>query len=164
MAKTKFEFSTVGHDEWLTPKWITDAIGPFDLDPCSPINRPWQTAKTHLNKNDDGLSARWEGFVWMNPPYGKEAKHWMKKLQEHENGVALIFVRTETKLFFESVWGKASAIVFLKGRIPFCYVDGTQAKPAGAPSCLISYGELGKERLKLAFESGKIKGHLILFK
>ena len=29
-----------GKDEWLTPKEITDSLGPFDLDPCSPVKRP----------------------------------------------------------------------------------------------------------------------------
>lgn len=28
------------NDEWLTPKYIIDALGPFDLDPCAPIQRP----------------------------------------------------------------------------------------------------------------------------
>lgn len=33
-----------GHDEWLTPPEILLALGPFDLDPCAPIVRPWETA------------------------------------------------------------------------------------------------------------------------
>jgi len=31
-------------DEWLTPPDIIKALGPFDLDPCAPIVRPWPTA------------------------------------------------------------------------------------------------------------------------
>lgn len=31
----------MGKDEWLTPPQIIKALGGFDLDPCSPINRPW---------------------------------------------------------------------------------------------------------------------------
>lgn len=27
-------------DEWLTPPHILRALGDFDLDPCSPVNRP----------------------------------------------------------------------------------------------------------------------------
>ena len=34
-------------DEWLTPPEIINSLGTFDLDPCSPINRPWKTAKKH---------------------------------------------------------------------------------------------------------------------
>lgn len=30
----------VSSDEWYTPKWVIDELGPFDLDPCSPITPP----------------------------------------------------------------------------------------------------------------------------
>jgi hypothetical protein len=26
----------------LTPRWIIDALGPFDLDPCAATVRPWR--------------------------------------------------------------------------------------------------------------------------
>jgi hypothetical protein len=156
-----FEFAKKGHDEWLTPKYITDALGPFDLDPCSPINRPWDTAALHWNKDDDGLSREWKGFVWMNPPYGRETSKWMFKLHSHGDGIALIFVRTETSTFFKYVWGKASAILFIKSRLSFCYVNGESACAAGAPSCLIAYGDRGVERLESALSSGAIKGYLV---
>ena len=35
------------HDEHLTPPWLIQSVGPFDLDPCAPIKRPWPTAKHH---------------------------------------------------------------------------------------------------------------------
>ena len=71
----KFEGNTAtGTDVWLTPPYIIEALGEFDLDPCSPINRPWDTAKKHYNVFDDGLAHQWEGRVWCNPPYGKHTK------------------------------------------------------------------------------------------
>jgi len=150
MTKNAFEFSTAGHDEWLTPRHITDSLGPFDLDPCSPINRPWDTASKHLTKEDDGLSVDWHGVVWMNPPYGKETSKWMDRLKKHGNGMALIFARTETRCFFDHIWDSADALLFVKGRIPFCYVDGRQGKPSGAPSVLIAYGQECSDRLLVA--------------
>ena len=33
---TSFERRKDRSDEWYTPKWIIDALGPFDLDPCAP--------------------------------------------------------------------------------------------------------------------------------
>lgn len=33
-----------GHDEWLTPPEILRALGEFDLDPCAPVVRLWETA------------------------------------------------------------------------------------------------------------------------
>lgn len=130
-------------DEWLTPPEIIAALGPFDLDPCAPINRPWEMARSHFTIADNGLMREWFGRVWMNPPYGTPTivGPWMRRMAEHNRGVALIFARTETELFFETVWGRASALLFVKGRLHFHHVDGTRAAAnAGAPSVLIAYG------------------------
>lgn len=146
---------TDGKDEWLTPVEIIQSVGPFDLDPCSPISRPWPTAANHFTKNDDGLKLNWFGNVWMNPPYGNETIHWMRKLKKHGNGIALIFARTETKTFHECVWGAADGILWLKGRIKFCHVNGQPAKNSGgAPSVLIAYGKDNAERLKKSLLKG----------
>ncbi|OQA30562.1 MAG: DNA N-6-adenine-methyltransferase (Dam) [Betaproteobacteria bacterium ADurb.Bin341] len=130
------------NDEWLTPPAIIEKLGTFDLDPCSPIKRPWSTASNHFTVEDDGLSRKWFGRVWMNPPYGAEAARWMERMADHGQGIALIFARTETSMFFDWVWPKASALLFIKGRLHFHYVDGRRADAnSGAPSVLISYGE-----------------------
>jgi hypothetical protein len=132
----------MGTDEWLTPPEILAKLGAFDLDPCSPINRPWDTARRHYTVTDDGLSKEWFGRVWMNPPFGREATRWMKKMAEHRNGIALIPARTETAMFYESVWTRADAVLFLKGRPHFHRVDGSRASfNSGAPICLVAYGQ-----------------------
>ena len=56
-----FNTNTANHDEWLTPQNILSALGPFDLDPCAPINRPWDMAARHYTVADDGLSKPWAG-------------------------------------------------------------------------------------------------------
>lgn len=128
-----------GKDEWLTPPDLIKKLGEFDLDPCSPIVRPWDTAKNHYNENDDGLLKEWNGRVFCNPPYGKKTKDWLIKCAEHKNCIALTFARTETKMFFDSVWDKAKAVLFIKGRLRFHHVDGNRGDSAGAPSVLIAY-------------------------
>ena len=131
-----------GKDEWLTPPEIIKSIGEFDLDPCSPINRPWNTARNHYTKKDDGLKKVWSGRVWLNPPYGNQTGIWLKKMAEHNNGIALIFARTETRMFFDYVWNKASSLFFIKGRLRFYNVDGTLGNnTSGAPSVLVAYGK-----------------------
>ena len=127
-------------DEWLTPPEIIKALGPFDLDPCAPVVRPWDTAAKHFTIEDSGLMQPWDGRVWLNPPYGEEMWDWLNKMAAHCNGIALIFARTETQGFHRFVWRAASAVFFPKGRIRFHYVDGTQAGSAGAPSVLVAYG------------------------
>lgn len=135
-------------DVWLTPPSIVEELGPFDLDPCSPLNRPWDTAAKHYTIEDDGLAQEWEGSVWMNPPYGKHAATWMERLAKHGDGIALIFARTETKMFFDWVWPYASALLFIEGRLHFHHPDGTRApQNSGAPSVLIAYGWEAGQRL-----------------
>lgn len=140
-----------GHDEWLTPPEIVKALGGFDLDPCSPVARPWDTATNHFNVNDDGLSREWAGRVWLNPPFGREAVKWLRKLVEHGDGVALVPARTETAMFYECIWPKADAICFIKGRPHFHYVNGDRAPAnSGAPICLAAYGQANAEALRKA--------------
>lgn len=135
-------------DVWLTPPAIIDALGPFDLDPCSPLNRPWDTAEKHYTIEDDGLAHEWDGYTWVNPPYGKEAATWLERLAEHGNGIALVFARTETRMFFDHVWPHADALLFIEGRLHFHRPDGTRAKAnSGAPSVLIAYGRQAARRL-----------------
>lgn len=147
--------AVMGKDEWLTPPVILAALGPFDLDPCSPINRPWDTASQHFTVLDDGLSKPWAGRVWCNPPYGDATGRWLARLADHGRGTALIFARTETRMFVEHVWNKASAIRFLFGRLHFHHVTGQRAAAnSGAPSCLVAYGAEDAERLQTAALDG----------
>ena len=144
------------NDEWLTPPEIIKVLGQFDLDPCSPIKRPWDTALNHYSVIDDGLSKKWFGRVWLNPPYGEETKKWLELMVQHGDGIALIFARTETKTFFKYVWPCADALLFLRGRLFFRYIDGSIAKNnSGAPSVLIAYGQRNSEILMGSGLAGK---------
>lgn len=138
-------------DTWLTPpEWI-EALGPFDLDPCCPDQMPWPTAKKMLTKADDGLETQWNGRIWLNPPFGRQAAAWLKKLMGHGNGIALIPARTETAMFYETVWGHASAVCFVKGRPHFHRIDGTRAPfNSGAPIALVAYGSENARSLELS--------------
>lgn len=127
------------HD-WLTPPEILAALGPFDLDPCASQHQPWKTAERQLTIADDGLSAEWKGRVWCNPPYGPFAARWLERCAAHGDAVAFVFARTETAVFQDHVWPKASALLFLRGRVSFRLPGGGRAGVAGAPSVLIAYG------------------------
>lgn len=147
--------------EWYTPKYIFDALGvEFDLDPCSPGKAivPWIPAKKHLTIKDGGLMAKWEGNVWMNPPYGKETSAWLKRLSLHGTGIALLFCRPDT-IWFHKYIRQADALCLIKGRIPFVNKENAEAYAAGtyksngrcgAASMLIAYG---KDMAKALFNS-----------
>lgn len=135
---------------WLTPPEIIEALGPFDLDPCAaPSPRPWPTAREHIELPRDGLAEPWHGRVWLNPPYSNAAWTWLSKLADHGDGIGLVFARTETAGFVAQVWERATAVLFLHGRIHFHYPDGVRASAnSGAPSVLVAYGREAAERLQ----------------
>lgn len=142
-------------DEWLTPPSIIKALGTFDLDPCSPIVRPWPTALDHYTELDNGLAKNWFGRVWCNPPYSDIAP-WLKKCFTHGNAIALTFARTETANFFKYVWDAADSIFFFSGRIQFHHVNGrSSGRNAGAPSVLIAYGENNSDAIAESGLKGK---------
>jgi len=159
--KDNFNTNTNNNDEWLTPPYITKELGPFDLDPCSPIVRPWDTAKNHYNINQNGLYLPWGGRVWLNPPYGKETFNWISKLADHKMGVALIFARTETIGFHKEIWEKANSVFFFKGRLRFYYVNGERGGTANAPSCLVSYSNYDTMIIEKSIKNNKIVGRLV---
>jgi len=131
----------VDNCDWLTPPEILKALGPFDLDPCAAPRMPWETARKMLTKETDGFNADWgESRVFLNPPYGLQTAPWMRKMSAHGNGIALIFARTETKLWQEWVWKRASGILFLSERLFFYDMDGQRAAHnSGGPSALVAY-------------------------
>jgi hypothetical protein len=148
----KSEHTTI---EWLTPPDLVASLGPFDLDPCTPENPPFVHAPVNFTILDNGLKKEWFGRVFMNPPYGKGLELWMEKLKFHGNGIALIFARTETKLFFNHVWDAAHGMLFVKGRIKFFNLEGKLTGTPGAPSVFIAYGSSNADALEHSGIAGK---------
>ncbi|NUQ80792.1 MAG: adenine methyltransferase [Bacteroidetes bacterium] len=145
------------NDEWLTPPEIIKALGEFDLDPCSPINRPWNTAKKHFTIEDNGFLQEWEGRVWLNPPYGQYTEKWLSRMASHNNGIVLTFARVDTNWFHEWIFRCATGILFLKGRPHFYLADGTMYKNnSGAPVCLAAFGDENFDALNRSGLAGKL--------
>lgn len=147
-------------DVWLTPAWVIDALGgadSFDLDPATPPVQPWPTARRRYTEAENGLLLPWEGRVWLNPPYSRPLySRFMERMAGHNNGIALIFARTETKDFFANVWEVSTGLLFLKGRLSFCRADGKPGTGnSGAPSVLCAYGRHDADVLAFADLEGQ---------
>ena len=120
LMNTRFEKSVRSSDEWYTPKEVLKALGRFDLDPCAPVHPLWPTAEVMYDRDMDGLSLKWEGRVWLNPPYSRPLiEQFVRKLAEHGNGIALLFNRCDSKMFQDVIFEKATGMKFLRHRIRF---------------------------------------------
>ena len=129
---------------WETPEALFDklhAIHDFTFDVCAtPENAKCPRFYT---PEMDGLKQTWTGVCWMNPPYGKVIKHWVKKAYESATTgdakvVCLLPARTDTGWWHDYVipYGK---IEFLRGRLRFVnralpsYRDDGKFKISSAP-------------------------------
>lgn len=141
-------------DVWLTPQWLIDKMGSFDLDPCGwlPNGTPiTKTAKRYFTEQENGLDKKWEGMVFVNFPYS-QAKEWMEKcrkeyLERNCEIVVLCFVRSETKAWQENV-KYATGINLINKRIKFLNEKGEEKGNGNAPSALIAFGEKAFEKIK----------------
>lgn len=78
-------------DNWCTPKWLTDLLGYWDLDPCSNVQSTVQSCeRCQLEQStdecvvsNDGLALAWGArSVFVNPPYSNPLP-WAMKLAAH---------------------------------------------------------------------------------
>lgn len=154
--------SVVYSDEWYTPRWIIDALGPFELDPCAPANRPYDIAPRFFTKEDDGLTQDWgTARVWLNPPYSRILlRAFVEKLADHGHGTALLIARIDNLLFFEVVFPKATSMLFLRHRVKFIKPDGKTGNPFFG-SVLVAFGEEDDQHLREAVQTNKIIGKYI---
>lgn len=128
-------------DVWLTPLKLIKPLGDFDLDPCGWPDH-WTAKSIFYLPEEDGLKTPWAGCagrVWLNPPYS-QVSIWMDMMIEHNNGVALVFARTDTRWFQKSIQYASSAF-FPAGRIKFMKGDKSYSGSAGAPSVFLAFGE-----------------------
>lgn len=112
-----------------------------------------------VTERENGLLTPWRDFVWMNPPYGRELGVWLNRLALHDNGIALVFARTDTQAFHAHVWPFAATLLFLCGRLTFHRPNGDSAPlghNSGGPSVLIGYGLEAKQRLNQCADLGAV--------
>lgn len=108
--------------EWATPQSLFDLLDfefRFDLDVCASDDNT--KCLSYFDAETDGLSQAWTGVCWMNPPYGDEIRHWVKKAYESGQAgatvVCLVPARVDTGWWWD--YCRFGEIRFLRGRLKF---------------------------------------------
>jgi hypothetical protein len=139
-------------DEWYTPPHIFKALWhPFDMDVASPGQSvtPWIPAKKFITSRS--LERRWNGFVWMNAPFGGRngLVPWLEKFFSHGDGIALVPDRTSAP-WWQEFAPRADLILFVSPKIQFIGADRLPGKSPAQGTCLFAKGFSGRASLTRA--------------
>lgn len=140
------------NNAWETPQlwWEKlNEIYQFNYDlAASPEN-----AKTenYFTFEDNSLVQDWgqlEGWQWLNPPYGRLIKDWVKKASDtilnetasnFKGIIMLIPARTDTKYWHDYIFSNSKIEVqFVRGRLYF-EKNGVKSDSAPFPSALVIF-------------------------
>jgi len=140
-------------DDWCTPEDVLTRVrfvGDIGLDPCS-NDESIVGASFDFGFHDDGLNRNWAAnvrrrqLVYVNPPYGREIGHWMRKCADEAQAgadiIALVPARTDT-VWFRVCWDTAASICFWRGRLTFLGAP----HPAPFPSAAVLWTDSVKVR------------------
>ena len=130
-------------DLWATPQDFFDKLNDefsFETDVCA--NEGNAKCLNYFSAEQDGLKQAWRGVCWMNPPYGRAIKRWVKKAYESSLSgatvVCLLPSRTDTAWWHD--YCMKGEIRFIRGRLKF----GNQKNSAPFPSAVIIFRGVGK--------------------
>ena len=128
--------------DWETPEWLYKQLNEefnFTCDVCATKENAKHV--NYFSPEDDGLSKKWEGVCFCNPPYGRDVKHWVKKARDESRSgnakvIMLLPVRTDTQWFHDYIYAKTNTnIRFLRGRLKF----GKSTNAAPFPSMVVIF-------------------------
>lgn len=136
-------------DLWQTPDfafWWADQRYGFDVDLAAAENN--HLLPRYLSKEDDALRHKWTKHGdsgWCNPPYSEPDSWYEHALEESYNGfttVMLVNTPNGENYYRDFVFGKASEIIFINGRLSFIAADDYIRKgKKGKPDKLIKKGD-----------------------
>jgi peptide methionine sulfoxide reductase MsrA len=92
------------NDFWKTPNWLIEHF--FNhYDPC-PVNPQF-----------NGLNTEWNSPAFVNPPYSKVIKEWVKKaIRERERGIDVVML---LRVDVSTEWYK----LLVEANAHFCYFN-----------------------------------------
>ena len=137
---------TSNKEDWETPQDFYDRLNAkyhFQWDLAASDDNA--KCSCYFTRDDNSLEQDWEGLsgnLFLNPPYGRELKLWVKKaattgLKDKQKLVMLIPSRTDTSYWHDYIFNHAE-IEFLRGILKF-EVDGISGDSAPFPSAVVIY-------------------------
>ncbi len=122
-------------DEWCTPKWLAEALGPFDIDPCSNASSHIVSlAKNGLCWGGDGLADSWRNeSVFCNPPYS-DVLPWARKLAAHQGPWCALVKLDPSTRWWAALMEACPTVAPFRKRLKF---EGAQSMTANFPSVLV---------------------------
>jgi phage N-6-adenine-methyltransferase len=140
---------TSNTDMWATPQDFFDKLNEefgFEVDVCAVAENA--KCQKYFTPEMDGLKQKWTGVCWMNPPYGRQIRKWVKKAYESSlkgaTVVCLLPARTDTKWWHD--YCMKGEVRLVKGRLKFG--DGKNSAPF--PSAVVVFGANAKKNTLIA--------------
>lgn len=147
--------SSERHD-WRTPRELFDSLDRvfrFKLDAAASAQN--KLCECFFSVDANALDQSWNvgGWVWVNPPYGKQVGRWFDKaILESEKGARIVMMCmacTETK-WFQSAWDHCAEIWLLTPRVKFVQ-PGEKTGPAPKGSALYIFDRVHVPRVVRVF-------------
>ncbi|WP_047999395.1 DNA N-6-adenine-methyltransferase [Lactiplantibacillus herbarum] len=137
---------TSNKEDWETPQRFFNKLDSqyhFGWDLAASDNNA--KCNDYFTIKDNALEQNWgglEGNLFLNPPYGRQLKLWVRKaaetrLRTGQSLVMLIPSRTDTSYWHDYIFPSAD-IEFLRGRLKF-EVNGISSAPAPFPSAIVIF-------------------------
>lgn len=157
-------------DVWQTPDEIIEMLQPIDVDPCAGRDTTIGQDANYTDL-DNGLTKKWHGRVFVNPPFS-DKKSWLQKAISEKDRTEAIFVLTpdgtDTKSWWhEYIAAEADYIWFSRGRVSYVVPEARAylfdkyegGETAGSPTfgtAISIFGEPGEETLERMSERGQL--------
>ena len=126
-------------NHWSTPNELFNTLNKefeFTLDPCA--TKENAKCKKYYTKKENGLIQDWSNeIVFMNPPYGREIKHWIQKAYEEslKGAIVVCLVPARTDTIYWHNYCLKGKVRFIKGRLKL----GNSKNSAPFPSAIVVF-------------------------
>lgn len=133
-----------------------------------PYIQPWSMSL--FGDLPDGLKQKWEGCVYINPPYGKLLAKFVKKavqeVQDNDCEVWILLPTRFTQYYIELIYRTAGFVYFMPEKSFEFLINGQNKGKAPMPVCLAYLGNYPERYIQRwlqddPFENTRYKGVLM---